>query len=73
VSSRRRILRQPSATPDEHRQAVRIDKLRERLLQERAALARWMTRLRRAFNAVLKLQRAIARIEKEMTKLENSA
>jgi hypothetical protein len=72
VSSRRRILRQPSPPPEDHRQVARIRKLRERLVHERAALARWMTRLRRAFNAVQKIQRAIARIEKEMTRLEDT-
>jgi hypothetical protein len=73
VSARRRLLRQPGPAPDEHRRAERIGKLHERLVQERVALARWMTRLRRAFNAVQKLHRAVARIEKEITKLENSA
>jgi hypothetical protein len=73
VSSRRRILRQANASPESQRQAQRLRKLRERLIQERDALARWMKRLRRAFNAAEKRQRAIARIEKEMTRLEESS
>jgi hypothetical protein len=70
VSSRRRILRQADSSPESQRQIQRLRKLRERLVQERAALARWMKRLRRAFNAAEKRQRTIARIEKEMTRLE---
>ena len=70
MSSRRRILRSDNASPQDQRQAQRLRKLRERLVQERAALARWMKRLRRAFNAAEKRQRTIARIEKEMTRLE---
>ena len=72
MSSRRRILRQANDSPEDQRQAQRLGKLRERLVQERAALARWMKRLRRAFNAAEKRQRAITRIEKEMTRLEDS-
>ncbi len=73
MSSRRRILRQTDSSPETQRQDQRLRKLRERLVQERAALARWMKRLRRAFNAAEKRQRAIARIEKEMTRLEISS
>ena len=72
MSSRRRILRQASNSPEDLRQTERLRKLRERLLQEREALARWMKRLRRAFNAAEKRQRAIARIEQEMTKREDT-
>ena len=72
MSSRRRILRSANASPEDQRQVQRLRKLRERLVQERAALARWMKRLRRAFNAFMKRQRAIARIEKEMTKREDT-
>jgi hypothetical protein len=70
---RRRIVRQPPQVPvsDPYQQA-RLRRLRERLADERASLARWMTRLRRAFNAVLKRQRAVARIEREINKREGS-
>jgi hypothetical protein len=68
---RRRIIRrspnhQPSA-PNQQRQLLR---LRSRLDQERAALARWQTRMRRAFNATLKHQKAITRIERQLAQLE---
>ncbi len=67
---RRRLIR-PAATvaPDPQRQR-RAQKLRERLEHERAALARWQTRLKRAFNAVEKCQRKIARLERNITHLE---
>jgi hypothetical protein len=73
VSSRRRMLRPANRSLEDQHQAHRLRKLRERLVQERTALARWMKRLRRAFTAAEKRQRAIARIEKEITKRENSA
>jgi exonuclease VII large subunit len=44
----------------------KVQKLRERLARERSALARWQTRLRRAFNAFEKSQRQVARLEKKL-------
>jgi hypothetical protein len=70
---RRRIVRFNGATPEpDPRQQERIRRLRERLAGERAALARWMTRFRRSFHAVEKRQLAIARIERELHRLEAS-
>ena len=66
---RRRLIRSaPVTTPERPRQ---IQKLRERLEKERVALARWQTRLKRAFNAVEKSQKRIARIERQLTHLED--
>ena len=48
----------------------RVQKLRTRLDAERAALSRWQTKLRRAFNSVEKLQRSIQRIERLLGYLE---
>ena len=57
-----RIVRPSAPTaPDNPRRQQQLQKLRARLEQERAALARWQKRLRRAFNAVEKVQRSIAR------------
>jgi hypothetical protein len=67
------MLRSANRSPDNQRQVQRLRKLRERLVLEREALARWMKRFRRAFNAAEKRHRTIARIEKEITRLENSA
>jgi hypothetical protein len=68
---RRRLIRPAvdpeQATPQRQRQ---IHRLRERLEHERAALARWQTKLKRAFNAVEKSQRKIARIERTINHLE---
>ena len=69
---RRRILRPTPRPEPDPRQAERLRRLRDRLAGDRAALARWMTRLRRAFHRVELLQRAIARIEREINKREGS-
>jgi hypothetical protein len=69
---RRRIVR-PATPPDgEHRRRLQHEKLRTRLERERAALARWQTRLRRAFNAVEKHQRAVARLERQLLPTEGA-
>lgn len=68
---RRRIVRPAPTTPPANRNGQQqIQKLRLRLEQERTALARWMPRLRRAFKAVEKSQVRIARLERQITKLE---
>ena len=66
---RRRLVRPATAPPDQQRQR-RAKRLREGLERERAALARWMARLRRAFHATERRQQRIARIERRLTKLE---
>jgi hypothetical protein len=68
---RRRLIRpapEPIATPDRPRQ---IQRLRDRLDKERAALARWQSKMKRAFNAVSKSQKCIACIERQLTQLED--
>ena len=70
---RRRILRADrtaSVAPVRHH--VQLDKRCARLERERASLARWMTRLRRAFNAVEKQQRRIRYLERQLTRLEKA-
>jgi lipid II:glycine glycyltransferase (peptidoglycan interpeptide bridge formation enzyme) len=67
---RRRLIRpvpEPVAMPDRSRQ---IQRLRDRLEKERAVLARWQTKMKRAFNAVTKSQKCIARIERQLNHLE---
>jgi hypothetical protein len=73
ATPRRRIVRS-TGTPSgpDPREQERRRRLRERLAGERAALARWMTRLRRAFHQVEKRQQSIARIERAINKLEGS-
>jgi hypothetical protein len=71
TTPRRRIVRQaPTATPttpDTQRQAQR---LRTQMGKQQAALARWMARLKRAFNAVIKAQGAVTRLNRRLAQLE---
>jgi hypothetical protein len=68
---RRRIIRPaPAPAQIEPNRQRRLQKARSRLLQEKAGLARWMSRLRRAFHAVEKCQRTVARLEHQITGLE---
>jgi hypothetical protein len=68
---RRRIIRPaPAPNQGEAGHQRRLQKCRSRLLQEQAGLARWMSRLRRAFHAVEKGQRTVARLEQQITRLE---
>jgi hypothetical protein len=72
TTPRRRILRPPRAPQPDPRQAERPRKLREGLATDRAALARWMTRLRRAFHRVEQSQRSLARVERKIHRSEES-
>jgi hypothetical protein len=67
------LVRRPPAQPgaDERRQR-QLARLRGRLEEQRQALARWMSRLRRAFHAVEKHQKCIQRLERQITQLEGS-
>lgn len=68
MTARRQIIRPVSPpAPDRQRQ---VQRLRGRLDRERIALHRWQTKLKRAFNTVDRLQKAIARIERQLTNLE---
>ena len=70
---RRRILRPPPAGPVlDPARARHQQRWRAQLDTERAALKRWMARLRRAFNAVEKIQRRISRLERQLSHLESS-
>ena len=50
----------------------RARKLHERIVRERAALGRWMSRLKRAFHAVERIDHSITRIDRQIAHLENS-
>ena len=66
-----RLVRPPAnSTPTRSPQPQALQKARARLAQARNALARWMTRLKRAFHAVDKQQRAVARLERQIRTLE---
>ena len=51
----------------------RVLKLRTRLDKERAALARWMTKLKRAFHAVERNQQKVLRLERQIDLQEEKA
>lgn len=71
TTPRRRLVR-PAQPPTNHRPQPdpQSQKLRSRLETERIALTRWMTRLKRAFHAVEKIQRRITRLEKQLARRE---
>jgi hypothetical protein len=56
---------------DERRQR-QLARLRVRLEEQRAALTRWVRRLRRAFHAFEKHQKCIQRLERQITHPEGS-
>jgi len=63
TTPRRRIVR-PTILPIQDLQRQRpLQRLRSRLERERAALARWLTRLRRSFLAVERYQRAVTLVQ----------
>jgi len=67
---RRRVIRPPTtATRSPSR---RLPALRSKLEHEQEALARWMTRLRRAFHSFEKFQLKTARLEKQIRTLEET-
>jgi hypothetical protein len=69
-SPRRRVLRAPRADAQDVRRQRKIATRRARLDSEQHTLARWMTKLKRAFHAVEKQQRTITRLEREIAQLE---
>lgn len=70
TTPRRRLVRSASSISSPHPPDPRLPKLRSRLEEERNALARWMRRLRRAFHAVEKQQLLVARLEKQIARME---
>jgi hypothetical protein len=73
---RRRILRpdlpvRPDRAADQRRRLA-VAKAQRRLEQERVALARWISRLKRAFHAVERGQLRVARLERKLAQLEQN-
>ena len=65
MTARRRLLRPPRPFAEPQRNQRRM-KLEANLASERGSLSRWMVRLKRAFHAMEKLQRRIARLERQL-------
>ena len=69
---RRQIQRQHREDPAvEIRRVARIRKKYADLTKEQEALSRWMTRLKRAFHKVEKIQERITRMERQLADLED--
>jgi len=68
TTARRRVLRSVPTSTTDARLQQRLAKVREQLGNERASLARWMSRLRRAFHAVEKHQSRLGRLERRLTR-----
>jgi hypothetical protein len=62
---RRRVLRPTPPPSRDARDERRCQRLRAKFAADQAALRRWMSRLKRAFHAVERLQAVIARCEKQ--------
>ena len=58
-------------TAAEARRVDRLQKKRDQLEKDRAALKRWSTKLKRAFHAMEKLQAKIGRTERDIATLED--
>jgi hypothetical protein len=68
---RRRIVRPaPQADATVQQRQRRAQRLRGRLVEDRTALARWMSRLKRSFHAVERLQQRVARLDRQLSSLE---
>jgi hypothetical protein len=70
LPSRRLIRPTRPPAPDSAQRHRRLQRLRARLDQDRAALARWMKRLKRAFRAMEKCQARVTRAEREIARQE---
>ena len=67
---RRRLIRPATSPASTPLTAQQLQKLRNKLDKDRKDLARWMSRLKRAFSFVQKHQHRITRLERQITKLE---
>jgi hypothetical protein len=68
---RRRIVRPaPRSDPTAQQRQRRAQTLRGRLARERVALTRWVSRLKRAFHAMERLQARVARLDRQLATLE---
>jgi hypothetical protein len=71
TTPRRRLVRPtPPASPSP--QQRRVLRLRTALERERLTLARWLVRLKRAFNAFQRSHERIARWQRQLTQMEDN-
>ena len=67
---RRRVIRPPQPVPTVN--SRRLSTLRTRLDEQQQSLARWMSRLKRAFHSFEKFQQKAARLERQIRTLEET-
>jgi len=67
---RRRLLRPSSPPSDDGRRQQRLAARRAKLEAEQQSLARWMSRLRRAFHAVERSPQKVTCLEREIAQLQ---
>lgn len=70
-AARRQIIRPQASTSESNHRLRSKAKLLARAECEKAVLARWMSRLKRAFHQVEKLQARLNRLQNQISKLEN--
>jgi hypothetical protein len=69
---RRTIIRPAVAPLSDVQRRHQLDRLRTKLEAERTSLVRWQSRLRRAFKACEKHQRAVARLERRIRQVQEN-
>lgn len=73
TTPRRRILRNSNIRAEhDPRQVVALERSAARLIKERDAFRRWLSRLKRAMRAVDKHLRSVDRLEKSLALLRRS-
>lgn len=73
TTPRRRVLRPtPAVSESDARRMAQLHRKRTQLETQRAALARWMTKLKRAFHSVERIQARAARLERQIASLNDS-
>jgi hypothetical protein len=70
-AARRRIIRPSVSTTESSVRLKRRAKLLARVECDQAALTRWLSRLKRSFHQVEKLQVRLTRLRNQISKLEN--
>jgi septal ring factor EnvC (AmiA/AmiB activator) len=70
TTPRRRLIRPTPSSPPGN--AQQLQNLSAKLENERRGLARWLSKLRRAFNAMDKHSQRISRLERQINKLQGA-
>ena len=71
TTPRRRVIRPPRPAVDETTRQRKLFARRAQLESEQDNLSRWMSRMKRAFHAVEKQQKKVARLERELERMSS--